>query len=412
MRLPLLRCGYRFCGRESLTGFLPIAIPLVEKLNDQLEEQNNALVITHAYDLAIAYEMTGRTDEAKGVTKRLALTFASIGKRVKGGYLDIAKKVDERLIDAGLYARAAILRKGIRGRETEICLSEAGNDREALFAKLEELRKRYRNSCSYRDMVDVCRKTWELRKETFDGDEEAVLDAASWYGYALSTIGDVEAALPLDERVLARRREQPDCDTEQLAGALGNVAYSLERLGRRDEAVRLRSEAVSLREKQYGEDHYKTLRAKRWLAGAMGLTPQAKDMLEDVRDRFARQYGEDDWDTLLTQEYLAWNAYCSDRYEEAREQYAQLLPEMRKVLGEIDWRTLDAAWHELSAMWLAGYRDEAREKLDALIPLIDCAFGEDSPEAKRARDAKKAIETSYGAAKKKDTPAARDTQTK
>ena len=153
----------------------------------------------------------------------------------------------------------------------------------------------------------ACWKTYAGRPEA---DQTGLVDnlrliAIGVLGSGLSEAGHHEDALPVKEAELAmlRRCRLPD---SLLLAAQSNLATTYSKLGRREEALRMR---------------------------------------QDVYSRHVEIYGEEHGDTLAVALCYATSLFESSRFEEAKSLSRKTMLVARRVLGDNDDRTLRMRWN-------------------------------------------------------------------
>lgn len=159
-------------------------------------------------------------------------------------------------------------------------------------------------------------------------------------------------------------------------------------IGRLDDALALQREAIDLYEYQCSDKPYLAWRAKRRLAQILETASeitQAQDILAQMYANFEGEYGQNDLDTLTTRRLLAWNAHVRGCEEESLALYQELLVQMRSKYEPDEHLFLQTAWDEVRVQHAAGYTAEALKHLQALIPILCCSYGEESPKVADAR---------------------------
>lgn len=386
--LELIQCGYRQCGTERLTAYLPLVVPIAEQelVKQREAEDENALYLMA--DLSSAYKLMGRDEDARLLMGRVIEQFERCGDHLSEPMLALANTLDAYLVKQQQWDSVARLRAVVRDFPLKLLLDKHRDDDRALLEQLEKLDKTYSEQNRYGDRMAVLKKMVELYQSPFLLDEEELLETQQKLGAVLARVGRGAETLEIDQMVLEKRRKQAYCEPSQLGVAMGNLAYSYWAIGRLDDAIALRQEAIDLYECQCGDEPYRAWRAKSRLAQVLetaGDAEQAKDILTQVLANFESEYGPTDADVFGTRRMLAWNAHIRGRNEESLALYRELLEQMRPEYEPDEHLSLQVAWDEVRVLHAAGHITEAYARLQALTPILSCAYGEDSPMVADAR---------------------------
>lgn len=394
--LELLQYGYRTCGAEKLSVFLPIIIPIAEEEISNCSISPDEATLCLMYDLAAAYELMGRMEDARTLFQKI---MAAIFKRQEQKHeclLELVDAYDKRLVQQQRYSEAAELRKRMRHARVDFLAGYWSKNAEKLIEALDELGDQYWDYWRYRDWLNVTEKLYETQKKVFDWDEDA-LSAASSYATALYIIGRYEEARSMDEKVLEIRRGRADLAEAKLKTAIQNAAVCNLMTGNLEKALTLQQEAATLYEQELGCDHLKTRIANRWIAEiytALGKTDKAQGILQPLVHWLIESEGAEDRDTLIAKRCMAWNDHIAGHNDDAIKQFNELLDQMRHSLGECNRATLTAAYQRIQVLEQQGLYQSVLESLQEWLPMLECAYGEDSPKVMEAKALKARCETS------------------
>ena len=111
-----------------------------------------------------------------------------------------------------------------------------------------------------------CRECLRFRREIFGPQDPATLRTEALLGAILMEQDNFLAASELFANVVNVSREAHGAEQEVTMAALQNHALCVERLGNKQEGIRLMTEVVEVRTKLLGADHLVTVNSAKWLA--------------------------------------------------------------------------------------------------------------------------------------------------
>ena len=182
--------------------------------------------------------------------------------------------------------------------------------------------------------------------------------------------GDVQGALATAEQSLANAEAAPAEERDRLRNrALNRVGVSLKDVGRFDESEAAFRESLRLARLLYGDDDYRTLRARQsmgWMLIGRGEPARALAELEPVGERFRELFGErsQDFGNNLYNRALAYRALgqrdrAYDSFRAAAEAYAA---SASSGAAQIGW----ALWNASGILSDKGEHAAARRLLDEI----------------------------------------------
>ena len=246
-------------------------------------------------------------------------------------------------------------------------------------------------------------------------------------GETYHALGLPAAAVPLLEGVKDYFIKTHGAEHPETLGAIVNLANSCGASGRKDEALRLREQALTLSRKIFGLEDPSTFGAMTNLAvsyAGTGRKEEAMKMLEEVVafDRKALRPGHPD--TLLALNNLALLYNEANRQNEGTAMLEEVLHHREKSLGHQHPDTLMALGNLANSYATAGHIDQALTMREQVLSSLRTSLGPEHPdtllafhnlamsydetgrkdEAKTLRQEVKAIEEKKQAAKEKSLP--------
>ena len=139
-------------------------------------------------------------------------------------------------------------------------------------------------------------------------DDANTLTAIGWLGHAEKSLGRLEEARSMQEKVVARYEVRGDGQSSKALTAFGNLADTLEKLDEVDEALRIYRHLLDVRSRTLGPDDPKTLDSLQNLAMVLYTNrrdlPEAKVMARSLIEKRTRSLGMDDKKTLRAHDLL------------------------------------------------------------------------------------------------------------
>jgi hypothetical protein len=204
----------------------------------------------------------------------------------------------------------------------------------------------------------------------------------------LGARGSYSAALKLQTRVLAARRQSLGPEHPDTLSALGNIAHWTGEGGDRIEARDQYAALLPLMERVRGPEHPDTLAVRSNLAGFTGDAGDAvgaRDQFTTLLDICKRVWGQDDPHTLLTAVQAArWTGWAGDAVG-ARDQLSALLPVQERVSGSTHQSTLRTREILANFTGHAGDAVKARDMYAALLPVMKQVLGPEHPDTLTVR---------------------------
>lgn len=182
--------------------------------------------------------------------------------------------------------------------------------------------------------------------------------------------GDEAGALVVAQQSLENAEAAPEAERDRLRNrALNRVGVSLKDVGRYDESETAFRESLRLARQLYGDDDYRTLRARQsmgWMYIGRGEPARALAELEPVGERFRELFGErsQDYGNNLYNRALAYRALgqmdrAYDSFRAAAEAYAA---SAASGASQIGW----ALWNASRILSERGEHKAARRLLDEI----------------------------------------------
>ena len=193
---------------------------------------------------------------------------------------------------------------------------------------------------------EVTKDVVNRARRTLGEDHPYTLTYATELAKELRGLGEMQAARDLDQDILARRRLVLGEDHPNTLRAAGNLSNDLRDLGEMQAARDLDQDVLNRMRRVFGEDHPDTLAIASNLArdlGRLGEVQAARDLDQDVLARRRRVLGEDHPDTLASANNLAYDLRNLGEHQAARELDEDTLARRRRVLGEDHPDTLASA---------------------------------------------------------------------
>jgi len=229
------------------------------------------------------------------------------------------------------------------------------------------------------DLARDLRQQWQDR---LGGDDETVLEAAHYLGWALRRMGLRAEARDLHQDTLDRARRVLGPDHPYTLTYASEVAIDLHDVGQVQEARNLTQDTLDRRRRVLGEDHENTLRSAGNLArdlSELGELQAARDLNRDTLERMRRVLGEDHPDTLGCARNLATELHELGDLQAARDLDQDTLERMRRVLGEDHPDTLGCARNLATDLHELGDLQAARDLAQDTLERMRRVFGESHP---------------------------------
>jgi len=145
-------------------------------------------------------------------------------------------------------------------------------------------------------------------EDRLDPNDPNWLTAIGWLGHVEKSLGHLEEARSMQEKVVARYEVRGDGESIQALTAFGNLADTLEKLDEVDAAVRIYRHLLEVRSRTLGPDDPKTLDALQNLAIVLYMNrldlPEAKVMARSLIEKRTRLLGTDDKKTMTAHDLL------------------------------------------------------------------------------------------------------------
>lgn len=203
---------------------------------------------------------------------------------------------------------------------------------------------------------------------------------------ALEDAGWGEEAIPLRERVLARKEAADDRDG--MLTAKNNLAHTYRSVGRLDAAISLFEQVVAESGEARGEADAGTLMSRHNLARAYqdaGRTAEAITLLEDVLAQRQVVLGDEHKHTISTRDDLAFAYRVAGRHDEAVPLYERVLADAERVMG-VDYADTLACRNNLAGAYQdVGRHDEAITLYEQVLTVVEHARGPEHPDAVMVR---------------------------
>ena len=174
--------------------------------------------------------------------------------------------------------------------------------------------------------------SWSLRHR--GPDSALTVNAKREVAEILERLGRLDEALELRSEIATYFRLQRGADDESTLGAEGLVGFDLERLGRHAEAVRQFEQVVAGRTNTLGRDDTSTLLAIEWLGcsqRSLGNLEESRRLLQEAVDGYQRQAAGETEGCMKATSHLATTLFRLDRVAEA--------DELRRHVSEVRNRT-------------------------------------------------------------------------
>ncbi|CAE7736578.1 KLC3, partial [Symbiodinium sp. CCMP2456] len=178
----------------------------------------------------------------------------------------------------------------------------------------------------------------------------------------LRRLGRFEEALQMGQEVLAARTEVFGARHPDTLAAQGNVAFTVRILGRFEEALQMEREVLASRTEVLGARHPDTLAAQGKLATtleSLGRFEEALQMEREVLAARTEVLGARHPRTLLTQGNVANNLRSLGRFEEALQMEQEVLASRTEVLGARHFETLRTQGNLATTLRSLGRFEEA-----------------------------------------------------
>ena len=375
--LELYQCGYRTCGKEKLEVYLPIILPMAETHLQNLVPEQNESDFWFAADLAYVYCSIGRLNDAEQLWKRiLAVRSEHIS------VISLMERLERILWEQHLYAENDQVRRHIRALRQEVPLITSLEEATATLKALEALEDELDSQNRYRDQVDILQQIYDLRCAWPLGTDSESVSILHRLAFFHSYLGNHEVSYQLGLKVFDARQSDPSISPGLRITTLANLNFYSHEIGKLDQILEKQRQVVKWRSQEYGANDPSTLKARRRLAfyhSSLGHFDDAATILNELLDLHIKEDGENTRAALIVQAYIARNLQFSGQAEESLELYSALLPRMREHLGIDDEQTLECAIEEAQLLYKFRRKHELLASLESLLPIMQCAFGSDSP---------------------------------
>jgi tetratricopeptide (TPR) repeat protein len=222
------------------------------------------------------------------------------------------------------------------------------------------------------------------------GNRKAEATLADYIGSVLYAQHDDEGARAQYERSLAIERELLGADHPDVASTLYNLSGVVARMGRHDEALKMREESLAIMLKHRAADHPQIADHMR----GVGAQLLALDRFEEAREKFARAleirraaYGDEHSAVATSLDDMGVVLDHLERDEEAQRSLEQALAMRQKVLPADHPHIAETIVRLARVHEQHGRRTEAGALLEQAVALRTRALGADDPATKSAREA-------------------------
>ena len=189
--------------------------------------------------------------------------------------------------------------------------------------------------------------------------------------------GKLDEAGVMMKEVLEKRRHILGEDHPSTISAMGNLAITLSDQGKLDEAGIMEKEVMEKMRHILGEDHPSTISAMNNLAVTLshqGKLDEAEVMMKEVLEKRRHILGEDHPDTITAMNNLAITLHNQGKSEEAGMMMKEVLEKMRRILGEDHPSTITTMNNLAITLRAQGKSEEAgmimEEVLEKMIRIL------------------------------------------
>jgi tetratricopeptide (TPR) repeat protein len=334
-----------------------------------------------AHDLAEAYELSGRFDEAVVLFERTV----EARRQVLGAHHRDTLLSANSL--AGAYESARRLADAIPLFE-RTCWERSeflGTHDPDTITSINDLANVYRLAGRLDEAIPLLEQTLAHRRQQLGDEDPRTLVSVNNLAGAYETAGRVEEAIPLFERTLEVRRRVLGDDHPRTLASANNVAGAYETVRRLDEAIPLFEQTLKDRRRVLGDRHPATNVSVTNLAAVYGLVgrfDEAMDLFEE-----ARAHREDAADEVPSP--VGGTARKILLFEET-------LAQRRRMLGDHHPRTLALACDLAAAYSEAGWVDKATSLYKQTATVAAEVLGTEHPISKSARQSLQQLRASAG----------------
>ncbi|MGW4671335.1 FxSxx-COOH system tetratricopeptide repeat protein [Streptomyces sp. NPDC004324] len=230
-----------------------------------------------------------------------------------------------------------------------------------------------------RDLTAAAHNAWST---DLGQDHPDTLTAAQYLGHATADLGNTNAARPIIEDTLARRRRTLGDDHPETLQSANDLASALSRLGEYAGNLYLFEDILARRRRTLGDDHPDTLQSAHSLAITLhnlGEHAEARRIIEDTLARGRRTLGDDHPTTLNSAHSLAVNLHVAGEYAEARRIHEDTLARRRRTLGDDHPNTYQSANEHATTLHTLGEYAEARRVIEDTLARGRRTLGDDHP---------------------------------
>ncbi len=204
----------------------------------------------------------------------------------------------------------------------------------------------------------------EKRRRVLGEEHPDTLDSISNMGSLLQSQGKLVQAEPYFREALEKRRRVLGEEHPETLTAINNMGGLLEAQGKLDQAEPYFREALERRRRVLGEEHPNTLGSINnmgFLLEAQGKLDQAEPYWREALEKFRRVLGEEHPDTLTSVNNMGFLLQAQGKLDQAEPYFREALEKHRRVLGEEHPNTLIS----INQM---GFLLQAQGKLDQAEP--------------------------------------------
>ncbi len=261
--------------------------------------------------------------------------------------------------------------------------SRLGEDHPATITLRHLLASAHFNLGEYEAALELNRRVLRQRRTLLGQEHPDTLSAMDSMALSLSALGRHEEALELGRTVLEKTSAILGGDHPSAITAIHNLAFSFIEAGRYQEALEWSQLALEKRSTLYGQEHPDTLDAMNNLAialSALGRREEALELGRTVLEKRTAVLGEDHPHTLEAMFNLTIPLYKLGRYEEALTYHRVLLEKETALFGEDHPDTLKAMAGLAMTLFALGKYEETLSFAQAVFEKRTAALGEDHPD--------------------------------
>jgi CHAT domain-containing protein/tetratricopeptide (TPR) repeat protein len=213
-------------------------------------------------------------------------------------------------------------------------------------------------------------------------DERVIQDRAN-VAVVLHSLGDLAGARRLQEQVLQAFEASLPADHTQLASARNNLANTLNRLGEADEALALLEAALEARDDALPPVHPERLRLQQSIATSLfnlGRPDEAAAIQRLVVDGKAQLLPEGHRDLLRARSAFAAMLNGTTRHREALPHHEHAVEVLLRQARDDDPVVVRARANLAACLFALGRYDEAREHQEAVLAVREANLPPDHPD--------------------------------